>query len=195
MPPLPTSRTQPCPVAGEEIVNLGENQRTALRQAQGEITALTNANKAAYTRAYCYLRAAEEMEALWAQINGENVNKEGVSRFTTGLLQELSLEQLSAAPVRRERHLFASAITPVGLVSHIGTLLKDYTRSWVLRCAPGTGGQEVFSTLINAARLRGVYMEVFHRPLFRPKSNMCSSQSLERVVSQDEFSPGRAQRK
>lgn len=180
------------PGCREEIINLGDNwDSSVLRQAKDEIAALTKANKAAYARAYRYLRAAEEMEGLWAQINSQYVHAAGISQTAGTLLQEVSLK-LGAAPARRERHLFASAITPVGLVSHIGELAASYPQRWVLRWEPGTGIQDVFENLIHAARLAGVYMEIFHRPLLPDQIEHVLFPELGiAVLSEGEFtSPG-----
>lgn len=153
------------PGCREEIVNLGDNwDRDVLVDAKGEIAALTRANKQAYGRAYRYLRAAEEIEELWAAVNAQSAGEQGTEKALDILLETFG----SIKPGSRrgkERHTFATAITPQGIVSHIDELVTDYSQRWIIRCAPGTGAQEVFSALVSAARLSGVSMEIFHRPL------------------------------
>jgi len=180
------------PGCREEIINLGDNwNRTDLLAAKGEIITLTKANKAAYAKAYRYLRAAEEMEELWAEINQAHLQAEGVRAVVRMLFEALQLtESRGELGGGLERHLFASAITPDGLISHIGELVQDYPRRWVLRCAPGTGVQAVFTALVSAARLAGVYAEVFHRPLIPTQiEHMLFPELGNAVLSHDELSP------
>lgn len=153
------------PGCREEIINLGENwDRTLLVDNKKEIAALTRANKQAYQRAYRYLRAAEEMEELWAAINSQSVDQDRVNKAREQLIELFGSIRLGRA-IGRERHAFATAITPQGVVSHIEELVEEYSQRWIIRCAPGTGAQEIFTALISAARLGGVSMEVFHRSL------------------------------
>lgn len=156
------------PGCREEIINLGENwDRSVLIQSKSEISSLTVANKAAYARAYRFLRAAEEMEELWAAINEKYIDKTELNSIVNMIIAELPFKgryEIDLSSIG-ERHLFASAITPSGYVSHIESLVRDYQRRYILRCAPGVGSDLIFSSLIDAARLGGYYIEVFHRPL------------------------------
>jgi len=180
------------PGCREELINLGESwDHTALRKAQKEIAALTAANKAAYARAYRYLRAAEEIEELWAQINKEYLDAVGTAAAASALLRQLPHAALDAAAPAKERHLFAAAITPVGVVDHIGGLAESCTERWVLHWAPGTGLQEVFDTLLSAARLLHLRMEIFHRPMLPSQVEHVIFPDIGlAVLSQDERAGG-----
>ncbi len=62
----------------------------------------------------------------------------------------------------QERHLFASAITPVGEVNYLDSLLADCDSMVALEAIPGAGAEYVLDHLARAIAVRGLKAELFH---------------------------------
>ncbi|MCJ7687714.1 MAG: ATPase, partial [Clostridiaceae bacterium] len=97
-------------------------------------------------------------EAL--DINKLNLLKESLknSLFTT-----------SPSNIGFDRHLFATAFTPNGIVTYIENLSSDFKNIYVLKGGPGTGKTSVLQFLSDEALKRGFYVEIFHTPLIPEK--------------------------
>ena len=61
----------------------------------------------------------------------------------------------------KQRHLFASAITPEGLVNYLSSLITTQERI-VLKGNPGTGTERLIERIRSAAIERGLYTESFY---------------------------------
>ena len=80
-----------------------------------------------------------------------------------------SLLTTQASTIGFDRHLFATAFTPNGIVSYIKNLSAGYKNVYVLKGGPGTGKSNVLEFLSAEALRRGHYVEIFHTPLIPEK--------------------------
>ncbi len=119
-----------------------------------------------FRRAYGYLdlarRLNDEQEAYISELGALNVGS--LNRITVELIEELLPEAALSSPETRprERHLFASAITPQGLVHHLPSLLEGMSKRVFVRGPAGTGRTTLVNEALQAAQKRGYEVEVYH---------------------------------
>jgi len=89
--------------------------------------------------------------------------------------------------VGRDRHLFARAITPDGMVDHLETIIGPCRKKYVIAGKPGTGKSVLIAKVGQAALERGYDVELYHCPLnpskveqvVIPKLNVALTKSIE----------------
>ncbi|MDO4553387.1 MAG: ATPase [Bacillota bacterium] len=151
------------PGAVDEIVHLGDFwNEEGIRQNRKEIMACQKEISGLYENAYGYLSAAEKLYNNLEGLRGKCVNKAELYKLAAGLInRELSHRELG--PHRgKVRKLFASAITPEGVVHFLPTLSAGFRRSYLLRLPKGMDGSEILGLFMESALCRGFDMEVFY---------------------------------
>lgn len=158
------------PGAVDEIIWLGEFwDEDAVRAQKNEILSAQKGVESVFNRAYRYLRAAQIVYEDW-----ESTNVEALDFGRTNVLaQEIIDDTLGAIPVSRmpglERRLFASAITPDGMVNYLHTIVAPCNRRYVIEGDPGTGKSFLLDKVKRAALERGFLTEVYYCPLHPDK--------------------------
>lgn len=154
------------PGAAEEIINLGVYWDSAKLTCQrGKIERFTEEIKRTYSRAYGYLSAAKlynaEAEAYMDDANGldYSILEEITNRLITEVLPQNAWVSRRAPLPRR---LFASAIGPEGAVNHIASLMSSLDKLYLMVGQPTSANDRVLKKLCDAARLAGVFTEVYH---------------------------------
>jgi hypothetical protein len=154
------------PGAVDEIIHLGEfwneagmiSHRDSILQANREISRL-------YRRAYRYLAAAklfiDEVEDYYRENNA--LNTAGLDKLALKVTNEIFGSAVNEREEpRRERHLFATAVTPDGPVSYLETIVdRNYLR-YIISGDDGTGKNELIARVKDAAVMRGYFVEVYH---------------------------------
>jgi len=153
------------PGAVEFIINLGDYwDESGLRRQGSAIQAAVARKGFLFRRAYGYLHLArslnDEIEAHMRELGA--LDYVGLNRAADGIIEEL----LGNAPSRdipaRERHLFASAITPQGIVNHLPNITSNIQRRVLLKGEPGTGRTTIVQKVYQAVRQKGYGVEVYH---------------------------------
>jgi len=138
-----------------------------LRTKREEMRQAVHHKSILFRRAYGYLALAKQIRAeieAYVEETGA-LDKAGLNRLALQLTQDLFPNGISTGRPPRERHLFASAITPEGVVNHLPTLVDGtHRRVWV-RGANGVNCSLIINAVLQAAQLRGYYTEVYHCPL------------------------------
>lgn len=153
------------PGAVDEIIHLGDhwNER-GLRSRRKEILAINKEVGRLFRHAYAYLAGAKlflgEVESYYTESGA----------FNTGAFDRLVLEltheifegkpRLSDSP--KARHLFATAITPDGPVSHLETVVGHLAKRYIINGDDGTGKTTLVRRLMEAALARGYDVTAFH---------------------------------
>jgi len=78
------------------------------------------------------------------------------------LIEEVFGGSRPRARTPRDRHLFATAITPDGPVNYLDTIVGDLERRYVITGDDGTEKTAVIGRVADAALMRGFDIEVFH---------------------------------
>ncbi len=146
----------------DEIINLGDFwDEAALSRNREKVVRIKNEISGCFARAYRYLAAAsciyEDSAALYRPVIDEA--KGNI------LAHELISELLEGIPVSvetgRERRMFASAITPDGLVNYLDDLMIA-DNIYKLDGFPGAGTEKLLEKLKSAALERGLHIEAFY---------------------------------
>lgn len=153
------------PGAVDKIIDLGRFwQEAGLRAKRHAIRATVPMSGFWFRRAYAHLRMAkgynDEKEAYIGELGALDI------AGLNSLASEMKARLLCQEPVRpiaaKARRLFASAITPQGLVHHLPSLVWGYQQRILLQGQVGSGRTTLVQKVAQAALERGYDIEVFH---------------------------------
>lgn len=135
-----------------------------LQEHREEIMARGKEKQRYFTTAFRYFEAARLLEENIVEKNHSYQLE--TQDFLGDMMARLDKYRTSyTTPLGRQRHLFASALTPEGYVSHIRTLVAAYDQIYILTGDPGTGRPQCLEKLASHAQSVGVDTEIFHYPL------------------------------
>lgn len=151
------------PGAVDEIMHLGAFWDPAGIRADKESILQTNAAVGKlFRRAYRYLAAAKIVHDDIEAVHQERFNPGRANEITSSVLRGIFGEQPVASEVGPVRHLFASAITPGGLVHQLHSLMDPIPRKYILKGSPATGKSTLVKKVADAAAERGYLVEAYH---------------------------------
>lgn len=153
------------PGAVDEILNLGQYwDEEGFKKYKEDIIKITKEIKGTFERAYRFIGASKLVHDDWS-----NYNKGALDYSKLAILQEdlkrKILSDKDVSTIGAERHLFATAFTPNGIVTFIDNLCEGYEKIYVLNGGPGTGKTQILKYIYEEAIKRGLYVEVYHDPL------------------------------
>jgi DNA replication protein DnaC len=152
------------PGAVDEIIHLGDHWNEAgIRTHKEKIIKTNKEISRLFRQAYGYLAHAkllnDEIESYY--LDGEALDIAGLNIQANQLIKEILKDSLQKkAP--KSRHLFASAISPDGLVNHFDTIFESATQRYLVSGEPGTGKSTIIQKIYNAAMNHGYDVEAFH---------------------------------
>jgi hypothetical protein len=150
----------------DEIINLGEYLDAAgLREHSQEIQAASIEGSRRFRSAYRYLRAARQIYENLEEKIKEIQDWGWVNQESDRLCKEILGDVPVARKPGRQRHLFVSALTPEGPITHAASLIGPSTQVVILKGQPGTGKSTILGKLAAAAAERGYGVEVYHNPV------------------------------
>ncbi len=150
------------PGAVDEIINLGEFwNETGISANKNEIIKVKNEIGNCFVRAYRYLGAALKIYEDTEAINAAAMNK-AAAGFISREFADILFDMMQPAAVPgHERRLFASAITPDGLINFLDDLLT-LENIYVLEGFPGAGTERVLERIKSDALERGFDAEAYY---------------------------------
>ncbi|QGU96151.1 ATPase [Clostridium bovifaecis] len=153
------------PGAVDEILNMGDcwNERNFSEYRNSIISTNKQIGKT-FKRAYRYIGAAKTIHDEWSSYNAEALNNSKLNLFKESLKSEI-FGDIPVSNTGNDRHLFATAFTPNGIVTYVDSIIANYKRVYVLNGEPGTGKTSVLSYICDEALKRGLSVEVYHDPL------------------------------
>ena len=113
------------PGAIDEIIHLGDYwNELAIRANRESVLAMTKEIGRLFRKAYGYLRGAKNYQDEYISYFNDTgaVNQGALNSIALGFERQV-LPSNAKAVAPRERHLFATAITPAGSVSHVENLV------------------------------------------------------------------------
>lgn len=150
------------PGAVDEIINLGKFWREEGIAANRDQILRTNKEIGNYfARAYRYIQAAysiyRDNEAIHDQAMDHGKANAAIANTVEELFEGIAVSEV----VGKQRYLFASAITPEGLVNYLPSLL---TTEQVIAVdgKPGTGTERLLERVRTAAVERGISTESYY---------------------------------
>lgn len=153
------------PGAVDEILNLGScwNEQ-GFSDYRNTIISINKQVGKTFKRAYRYIGAAKAIHDDWSSYNSEAINISKLNTFKENFKNEIFAD-MKVSNIGIDRHLFATAFTPNGIVTYIDSLIENYKRIYVLNGEPGTGKTNILSFIFDEALKRGLYVEAYHDPL------------------------------
>lgn len=154
------------PGAVDEIIHLGDYWDEArLRKFRTEIIACNRDIKRLFERAYRYLRAAKAVYDDLEIAHMECMDFAKANSIAAEILWEVFSSERVSSRIGYERLLFASAITPDGLVNYLNTIVDRCRRVYIIKGRPGTGKSVLLGKIARAALERGYNVETYRCPL------------------------------
>ncbi len=160
----------PCyPGAVDEIINLGDFwDARQIREHRQEIVETQHNISYEYSRAYKYLSAAVYVSDDTDLIYNSATDHDGIEKLAADLC-EMVFTQHSEGETKRIRKLFASALTPAGLVNYSDTVLYDCKRVYGLVTGENIGSLLCADTVMNTVAAQcykhGYACELFYCPM------------------------------
>ncbi len=176
------------PGAVDEIIWLGEFwDEESVRANKQSILLAQKGAESVFRRAYRFLKAAQIVYEDWESVYIEAMNFGKANVFVQKIIDEnLSHLEVGSNP-GIQRKLFASAITPDGMVNYLNTIVSPYKNRYVISGHPGTGKSVLLNKVAQAALTRGFYVETYFCPLHPdkvehvvvPKLDLALTKSIE----------------
>lgn len=153
------------PGAVDEIVNLGDCwNKDGFSQYKDKII-FTNKEVGSYfKKAYKYIAASKLIYDDLISYYKHAQNWPWINQLMLNLKEEL-IPSKQGDKHPSDRHMFATAFTPNGIISYIENLTDDMDTVIVLQGYAGTGYECILNYLYEEAMRHGYSVEVFHNPL------------------------------
>lgn len=153
------------PGAVDEVLNMGEYwYEDGFKKFRKNIIETNKQIQNTFKRAYKFINAAKLIHDDWSNYNKNALDYSRLALVEEDLKNKL-LSDYDFTNMADERHLFATAFTPNGIVTFIDNLCEDCEKVYVLNGGPGTGKTEILNFMIKEATKRGFFTEVYHDPL------------------------------
>lgn len=154
-----------CKGAVDEIINLGEFwDRDGVARHKDHIISISEQKEQFLLRAYRYLAAAkylmDDALAIYAPADGYGAYAEAEKIINAYI--NCKTKNTTPGKVRR---MFASGITPLGVVSCIDTLIGEDYIVCAVESHWGAGVTELLSRISDAAVMHGLYVEQYCCPM------------------------------
>ncbi|WP_164997130.1 PRK06851 family protein [Clostridium minihomine] len=154
------------PAAVDEIIHLGEYwDAEAIRRNRDEIVRINAKNKRQYKRAYQYLSAAKCLMDDILETVSSATDKAGALLQAQRVIDEELTWISGNGKLGRTRRLFASAITPSGIVHHLESLADSAEKVYYIKNLWGVGVHEMLKKVADEALFRGLDVELYYCPL------------------------------
>lgn len=166
------------PGAIDEIVNLGDYWNLEnLEKNKVEIVECGKDISSSFRRAYKYLKSAEPIYYDIEEKYKDCMDFGQINLLTEHFIYDLFKNASSTGIYQKERHLFGTAITPVGHVDYADSILSGVSKIYHLSGNIGTGKTTFLKRVCDKAIKKGMEVEVYHYPLIKDK--------LETIIIKD----------
>ena len=160
------------PGAVDTIIHLGEwwNEKE-LKQKKNHILKSNDTIKCWFSNAYNCLKAANEMRVMMKNIYQGAICAGEVYKTTADIIRkEFACNPVSLSLGKCKKY-FATAITPLGIVNHMPSLIKSYKKIYCLNSAPGIETADILKMISDSVVHRGISVEEFYCPM-DPENNI-----------------------
>ena len=151
------------PGAVDEILNMGVALNTDdLSLHKREIIDVCKNISNNFQRAYRFLYSAKSIHDDWSKLNSKALDYSKIVTITESLKEEIFNKQ--KAGFGDERHLFATAFTPDGIITFAKELTFDLKHKFVLKGGPGFSKTTILAEIGKLAQKKGYFVEYMHDP-------------------------------
>lgn len=146
----------------DEIIHLGDFwDEDGIRKNKDKIMKSSGKVKENFKRAYRYIKAAYLIYEDSSEMIKGSVNISQINKISQEYINTYFKDREVSDKTGRDRKLFASAVTPKGLVNYLPTVL-DTDKIYCVIGAPGTGTEVFLEKIKSAAMERGFDTESFY---------------------------------
>jgi len=150
------------PGAVDEIIHLGDYwNEEKIKQYREEIIAGNLEIGRMFQRAYRYIKAAALVHEDMAEINKLAADMGRIYIIADKMLKEIFDGTGISYREGRQRHLFASAITPEGIKCYIDSILNE-EKVYRIISEQGMGAEKILEKVRSSAVERGFYVESYY---------------------------------
>lgn len=158
------------PGAIDEIVNLGNYwDLEELVKSKNEIVKCNKEIGDSFKRAYRFLKASEPIYFDIEEKYKDCMDFGKINELTEKIIDELFRNINSTGEYIKERHLFGTAITPIGCIDYTDSILSQVDKVYYLNGEIGTGRTTFLKKIYKKAVEKGMCVEVYHYPLIPEK--------------------------
>lgn len=158
------------PGAVDEIVWLGEFwDEESVRASKEEILQAQKGAESVFRRAYRFLKAAQIIYEDWESIYMEAMDFGKANIISQNIVDENFAHIDVSLKPGFQRKLFASAITPDGMVNYLNSIVAECKKRYAICGHPGTGKSVLLHKVAHAALERGFFVETYFCPLHPEK--------------------------
>ena len=152
------------PGAVDEIVNLGEYwDLEGIKRHKAQIIDINAEVGRLFGRAYRYLKATKCVMDDCLAICG--AGKSAGALAQAAQIIEKEFKGVKGTGEGTARKLFASAITPSGVVHYLDTLFDDTYKLYLVISSWGAGVSEMLGKIAEEAQIRGLGAEIYYCPM------------------------------
>lgn len=168
------------PGAVDEILNMGDAlDIDMLSKNKREIIALNKEIGKLFKRSYRFLASAKCIHDDWSSLNYESLDSNKVSNLIENIKNNIF--KSDKIGYGTERHLFATAITPDGIITYTDNLSSNYKKKYILSGGPGFGKTDILKFIGSCGQKKGYFIEYMHDPfvperiehIFIPEVSTC----------------------
>lgn len=150
----------------DEIVDFGAClDPTVLLHQKREVLQIQAEVRHGYQQAYRYLAAAKSIHENIVAANTAAMNHGPLNERIQQVVASIFGHRTPSKVTGHARRLFASAITPAGLVHFLPSLMDPVPKRIVVTGEPGTGKSTLLKAVAQTAIAQGFDLEIFHSPL------------------------------
>lgn len=147
----------------DEIIHLGDYwDEEGLVSYKEEIMSTNREIGKLFARAYRYLAAAKPFYDDIGIIMDQAVRHGEINKAVQNLISVIFEKMQVSSKVGRERHLFASAITPDGLKNYLPTVVGIQDRVYIIKDSIHAALDRIVSGIAQASVERGLFTEFYH---------------------------------
>ncbi|WP_125154034.1 PRK06851 family protein [Clostridium rectalis] len=151
------------PGAMDGILNLGEClDEKNLSNYKEEIIKISSDISDSFKEAYSYLASAKSLHENLSYYNHNSLDIIKLNTIKQSLIKSIFKNPRIGSG--NERHLFATAFTPNGIISYIDTLYVKCKNIYTLNGGAGTGKTNILNTIKNEAINSGYDVQIYHDP-------------------------------
>lgn len=158
------------PGAIDEIVNLGDYWNLeGIEQNKEAVVACNKDISNSFKRAYKFLSAAAPIYRDIEEKYSDCMDFGKVNLITANLIEDIFKDIKSSDEYKPVRHLFGTAITPIGHIDYADSMLANANKVYYLKGEIGTGKTTLLKKVFEKAVEKGLSVEVYHYPLIPEK--------------------------
>lgn len=151
------------PGAIDEILNLGiALNNDALSLKKKELISVYKEISNNFQRAYKFLGAAKPIHEDWSRLNAQALDYSKLVTISDSLKEEIFNKQKIG--FGDERHIFATAFTPNGIITFTEDLIVGFKHKFILKGGPGFSKTKILTELGKLAQKKGYFVEYLHDP-------------------------------